>query len=997
MPLSNPNTFLTLTDASPTITVPDGGAFDIIGSGGTGHTINVDTGGSIDLSNPGTGTVININGNSSDYDIVADGSEVQLIGPNGEQIFLSVETTAQQIVFLDGAADLVLDLSDPNNPFIDFGGQTVTETQADVMATLDPNETSEDEFPQPLVPTFDVSDDGPVEEGDTATFTISLDNAPSGESFSVDYAVGLEGGASADDHGDITVDGAVDNSGSGTLSFAPGETSKTITIPVLEDLETPETGEGISVTLSNATGTDAVLGDDTTTADITDVFPFMLTPEDGDVQEGDSITYTLTTLVPVDGDTDVDFTVVPGDVTAPDQGSNDTNLNDFDQGSFNPTTVTIPDGGTTATFTLDTTGDGLTELPEDFTVEAVINGETVSVETTLLDGDEGQTFTLTTGIDNIQGGDDDDLILGVNEDDDSDPLIDTFNPGDNIDGGDGEDTLQIRVLDEESAFGDGFGAGATVNDVEILEVFEAASDGAEFDLVGFTGLEQIVLDTRYSDSYSFYNLGEELISITMEGTRAPADSRGFTFYLFDVANNLYTADDDELTINVKNAGSEEEDTSAYFSHYSAPDFEDVFEMYKVVVSGDDNYLWIENDNTTDVVEVTKLTVMNAPGESGSLKLELDEEEELETVDASGMAGAFTYFFSGTDDEQEIEVTTGTGNDNIGLDDGTYTVDLEDGDDRLQLLKYEDDDDDTDDVLDGGDGTDTLAADVDFWADADFDDLDQTSFEVAEFSGSASAPATVSIDGFDSLVISVNVTTVGGVTVNDVAGKMVTFTENSQSTNALTFGSTTTTDTLDILFAEEASGTVDDLSVADIEDVSLETSSEDDDLTFTTIDISGVESLSVTGEGDVTVNGVTDDGSLATLDLSGMEGVFTNDGAGFDVTDLEDVLIGNVGDGTEVEFVSDYLETVTFGDTLENMVTLDQVGVGVGGVVLDLSALGVDGFADLDVAFDEGTIAGTGDGDEFFTLTSDAYDGSIVLVGTYNAGGDLDGAANFIFA
>jgi len=47
---------------------------------------------------------------------------------------------------------------------------------------------------------------------------------------------------------------------------------------------------------------------------------------------------------------DVVFTLQPGDGTAVDTGTTNTNTADFATGAFNPTTVTIPAGSKTATF-----------------------------------------------------------------------------------------------------------------------------------------------------------------------------------------------------------------------------------------------------------------------------------------------------------------------------------------------------------------------------------------------------------------------------------------------------------------------------------------------------------------------------------------------------------------------------------------------------------------------------------------------------------------------
>jgi hypothetical protein len=96
-------------------------------------------------------------------------------------------------------------------------------------------------------------DDVSVPEGDAgttdATFTVSL-SAPSGQAVTVDFATVDD---TATDPGDYA-------SASGTLTFAPGETEKTVTVAVNGDTLV-EPDESFFVNLSNATG-GATIADD---------------------------------------------------------------------------------------------------------------------------------------------------------------------------------------------------------------------------------------------------------------------------------------------------------------------------------------------------------------------------------------------------------------------------------------------------------------------------------------------------------------------------------------------------------------------------------------------------------------------------------------------------------------------------------------------------------------------------------------------------------------
>ena len=103
-----------------------------------------------------------------------------------------------------------------------------------------------------------------VTEGDSGeadlTFTVSLSPA-AGHAVTVAWATSKETGDTATPGTDYTA-------GSGTLSFAAGATSKTVTVKVTGD-QVDEANETLTLTLSNATG-GADIGDATATGTITD-------------------------------------------------------------------------------------------------------------------------------------------------------------------------------------------------------------------------------------------------------------------------------------------------------------------------------------------------------------------------------------------------------------------------------------------------------------------------------------------------------------------------------------------------------------------------------------------------------------------------------------------------------------------------------------------------------------------------------------------------------
>ena len=105
-------------------------------------------------------------------------------------------------------------------------------------------------------PSLRIGDATPVAEGDEAVFTVTL-TPPNEQVVTVDYTT-TEGTAVADEDYSAT---------SGTLRFAPGDTSKTIRVPTLRDA-VAEPVETFTVVLSNPSGTNVV--HDTGVGTITD-------------------------------------------------------------------------------------------------------------------------------------------------------------------------------------------------------------------------------------------------------------------------------------------------------------------------------------------------------------------------------------------------------------------------------------------------------------------------------------------------------------------------------------------------------------------------------------------------------------------------------------------------------------------------------------------------------------------------------------------------------
>ncbi|MEC4983930.1 MAG: Calx-beta domain-containing protein, partial [Oscillatoria sp. PMC 1076.18] len=254
-------------------------------------------------------------------------------------------------------------------------------------ATIDPNA---DESTATIVnddglPNLTI-DDITVDEGEgVAVFTVFLDT-PSSENVSVDFTT-VPGTATEDDYTPTN----------GTLSFAPGETVATITVPIVDDL-LDEFDETFSIQLDNPSN--ATITDDTATAAIADDDEQPnLSIDDLTVNEDDgNVLFTVSLDTPSGKDISVDFTTVNGSAG---------------NGDFTPTsgTVVIPAGQTSVNIPVTILNDSLDEPDETFTIElsdpsnANIADDTATG--TILD-DDGQP-NLT--IDNISVNEDDGVAV----------------------------------------------------------------------------------------------------------------------------------------------------------------------------------------------------------------------------------------------------------------------------------------------------------------------------------------------------------------------------------------------------------------------------------------------------------------------------------------------------------------------------------------------------------------------------------------------------------
>ncbi len=285
--------------------------------------------------------------------------------------FAAGQTVKQVVVPVAG--DL---LDEDNETFaLELSGASAA-TIADALGTG----TITDDDPLPEVSIGDAT----VVEGDsgtvTATFDVTLD-LPSGRPVTVDFATADGSATSPADFG----------AAAGTVSFAAGQTAKTVTVEVAGDALDEADADTFTVNLTNplqaalddANGLGTIADDDALPA---------LTIGDVTVTEGDAGTTNATfqvTLAPLSGRlVTVQYATGNGTAVAP--------------GDYTATTgsLSFQAGETTKTVTVPVNGDLLDEIDESFTVTL-----TSALNATLTDHQGAATITDDDGIPSLSVND----------------------------------------------------------------------------------------------------------------------------------------------------------------------------------------------------------------------------------------------------------------------------------------------------------------------------------------------------------------------------------------------------------------------------------------------------------------------------------------------------------------------------------------------------------------------------------------------------------------
>lgn len=384
----------------------------------------------------------------------------------------------------------------------------------------------------------------------------------------------------------------------------------------------------------------------------------------------------------------------------------------------------------------------------------------------------------------------------------------------------------------------------------------------------------------------------------------------------------------------------------------------------------------DNDSTNDA-DLVSITLRGAGNIALSPRGTVSQTfADVEVFDASELAGGVSVDL--TQNTADITVTGSAATDyvNLGDVDGDDSIDLGGGDDILgldeaELSEFSEDWNAEYLAINTADGTPGLAFEAsefggveglilnDTVGDVDLEDFDDATLFVSADQG------VVSFDSTDSASIQLGFPDIGEGAVNELLGRQTGAT-----------GAATTV-------------TLTGVNLSDVAEASINTGADSDDtLAINTLTANeDTDTVTVSGEGNLTVGTLTADD--LEIDLSGLTGSFSTGGSDNSQTFvLGDIGTSTIGLGGTVGAYDEDRDIVEFTTDFDSVVTINGFDAGseITADLLDLSGLGIDSIDDL-------TFADAAGGPASVTITSDSFEGSIVLVGVSEA--ELD-ANNFAF-
>jgi len=795
-----------------------------------------------------------------------------------------------------------------------------------------------------------------IAEGGSATWALNLSGAANpATSHTVKLAETFNNGAGTADVDtlQVTGTGVSYNATTGVVTLAAGTKAATITQAFKTDALTPETGESVTLTLSDATGGAQVSTTAATaTTAITDVPPaaptFALAQDKTAVLEGNTVTFTVSVASgAVSTPTTLTYSIIGDNIggvaTVATPGI------DFTPASG---TLDFAVGETSKQVVVTAVSDSVMESLEGMKF-SLLNGSVLIDNKTVQITDDpnvGQTFTLTGSADTFTGAAGADTFNGTYVDGAGTGT--TLTSGDNLTGGNGIDTLNVNVSGALTA-------GATIssftlNGIEkvLFSNFDTGADTWDHtvNMATATGVTTVGLSGSAALGDTTFNNLANVVDAQMKGG---ADLS------VQYATSLLTGTTDSVKLAVDAVGTSA--ASADFETYASTTT-GIAETLNIASTGGASYLTLDTDNDHKTISVTG---------SANLSITKTLDTTVTKVDAGIFAGALKTTLGVSD----INVLGGLGNDYINA--------------VATLTAF--------DTLSGGAGNDTLAlSDADTLTSATgarvsgFEYLeatagDTTSFDLSFLSGVTKVITTHASN--DAVIVS-NLGATTGLQIN--AGV-----DNNESLTA-TLATNTAADTANVTIgaanATDATGIAfGTLLLANHEIINITSTGGTTTATNSIAAVTGAAATKVTvaGDRDLTLTAFTPSGSsLKTLDASTFSGklnmvaALTGTNTTISGGSSNDTLTGGTGNDSIVGNAgNDTISLVANGNnTVDGGAGNDSITGGSGNDVVTAG----DGNDNLVGATGDDNL-NAGAGDDIFTLTWT----DITATDTINGGDGID--------
>ncbi|QHD53553.1 immunoglobulin-like domain-containing protein [Shewanella algae] len=296
-----------------------------------------------------------------------------------------------------------------------------------------------------------VADQSSVTEGETAAFTVSIDQVAD-----EDVVVNFTYSGVAEDGSDFT--------GVASITIPAGSTSVPLDISTIND-GIYEGAEDFTVTINSVSGADASIGAnnsaDTTILDAQDAPVVGIVAEQSSVTEGETAAFTVSIDQVADEDVVVNFTYSG----VAEDGSDFTGV----------ASVTIPAGSTSVPLDISTINDGIYEGAEDFTVtidsvsgaDASI-GANNSADTTILDAQDAPVVGIVADQSSVTEGETAAFTVSIDQVADEDVVVNFTYSGVAEDGSDFTGVASVTIP-----------AGSTSVPLDISTINDGIYEGAE--------------------------------------------------------------------------------------------------------------------------------------------------------------------------------------------------------------------------------------------------------------------------------------------------------------------------------------------------------------------------------------------------------------------------------------------------------------------------------------------------------------------------------------